>query len=347
MSKTLADLGEKNLLKVLKKYLGKEDSIVRTFSEDCAVIDTGGRSYRLYTVDCLVEDVHFRRDYVPFYYVGRKAIKVNLSDIAAMGGTPEYYLVSIGAPPDTPVQVLLDIYDGMKSVTKDYGVQLIGGNLSSSSRFFLDVTVIGKVLKGKIIYRNGAKKGDSIFVTGLLGSSAEGLNLLKEGFRLTGDSLILPDHHRDSNHVMEALLAHMDPPCHVDVGHKLAQTTALTSMIDMSDGLCSDLHELCTESDVGATIDLQKLPVAPSVLYWERKRNRDPRLLALYGGEDYHLLFTVSKKIRDLFLRRVETMKLKVYEIGQIVSKSQGIQAVDENGKTYQLEGGYQHFVNR
>src|SRR5688572_5363537 len=110
MTETLDDIGEKQLLQTLKVYLGKDEGIIRTYSEDCAVIDSGGRSYRLYSVDCMVEDVHFRRDYVPFFYIGRKALKVNLSDIASMGGTPTYYVVSIGAPGATPVQAILDIY---------------------------------------------------------------------------------------------------------------------------------------------------------------------------------------------------------------------------------------------
>ncbi len=344
MSETLADIGEKKLLQKLRKYLGKNEGIVRTFSEDCAVIDSGGRSYSLYSVDCLMEEVHFRRQYVPFFYLGRKAIKVNVSDIASMGGTPNYYLVSIGAPSDTPVQVLLDIYDGMSSVADDLGVHLIGGNVTSSSQLFIDVTMIGTVPKGQVLQRNGAKKGDSIFVTGYLGNSAEGLMLLREGFRLLGDGLILPDGQRDGHLATEAILAHIDPPCLVLVSRKLAKTSTLTSMIDLSDGLAADLAEICRESNVGARIELAKLPIAPSVLHWERKRNRDPRNLALYGGEDYHLLFTVNKKLKHLFLRRIERAKINVYEIGQIVAASQGIQAVDENGRIQGLSEGYQHF---
>lgn len=344
MTETLSDLGEKKLLQLLRKYLGQDEQILRTFSEDCAVIDSGGRSYHLYSVDCLVDTVHFRRDYMPFFYVGRKAIKVNLSDIASMGGTPRHYLVSIGAPANTPVQALLDIYDGMSSVTRDLGVQLIGGNLTSSPHLFIDVTILGTVLKGKIIQRNGAKIGDSIFVTGHLGNSAEGLMLLRDGFRLMGDGVILPDQNRDSHFVTEAILSHIDPPCLVDLARKLAQTSTLTSMIDLSDGLSSDLAEICRESEVGARIELSRLPIAPSVLYWERKRNQDPRILALRGGEDYHLLFTVSRKFREMFLRRMEPLNIDLFEIGEIVPVSQGVHAYDENGKSFSLEEGYQHF---
>jgi thiamine-monophosphate kinase len=344
MTETVSDLGEKELHQLLKKYLGHEEGIIRTFSEDCAVIDSGGRFYHLYSVDCLVETVHFRREYMPFFYVGRKAIKVNLSDIASMGGTPHHYLVSIGAPASTPVQVLLDIYEGMNSVTKDLGVHLIGGNLTTSAQLFIDVTVMGTVLKGKVLQRNGAKKGDAIYVTGHLGSSAEGLQLLRDGFRLMGDALILPDQQRDSHLVTDAILSHIDPPCLIDVARKLAQTSTLSSMIDLSDGIASDLAEICRESNVGARIELARLPIAPSVLYWERKRNQDPRILALCGGEDYHLLFTVSNKFREMFLRRMEPLNIELFEIGEIVAGSQGVHAVDEDGKSYPLDGGFQHF---
>lgn len=344
MTQNLTQLGEKKLLQELKKYMGNAESIIRTFSEDTAVIDPGGRSYELYTVDSLVEGVHFRRDYMPFFYVGRKAIKVNLSDIASMGGTPNYYLVSLGLPPDTPVHVIEDIYEGMYSVAKDLNVHLIGGNVAGSSQLFIDIKLIGSVLKNKIVQRDGAKNGDSIFVTGQLGSSAVGLNLLKEGFRLLGDGLIFPKGERDSHLVQEAIMNHIDPPCLIDLAQKLALTSTVTSMIDLSDGLSSDLVEICRESKVGARVELENLPIAPAVLYWERKSNRDPRILALHGGEDYHLLFTVSKKFREIFMRRIRPLKIMVYEIGEIVPRSEGIRVVDAKGKAHPLEGGFQHF---
>lgn len=324
--------------------MGSAGEIVRTFSEDTAVIDPGGRSYHLYTVDSLIEGVHFRREYMPFFYVGRKAIKVNLSDIASMAGVPNYYLVSLGLPPDTPVQAIEDIYEGMNSVSKDLNLHLIGGNVSASSQLFVDVTLIGSVAKNKIVQRDGARNGDSIFVSGQLGSSAVGLNLLKEGFRLLGNGLIFPEGQRDSHFVTEAIMSHIDPPCLVELAQKLAQSATVTSMIDLSDGLSSDLAEICRESKVGAQVEMEKLPVAPAALYWERKRNRDPRILALHGGEDYHLLFTVSKKFREIFLRRTKPLKITLYEIGLIVAQSEGIQVIEADGRKYPMGEGFQHF---
>ena len=341
---TLQDIGEKKLLQMLQQYLGKDQSIIRSYSEDCAVIDDGGRNYKLYSVDSLVEGIHFRRDYMPFYFVGRKALKVNLSDIASMGGTPKYYLVSIGAPPGTPVLVLQDVYDGMSSVGKEHDVHMIGGNVTSSNQLFIDVTVLGEVSKQQFLGRNGAKVGDAIFVTGALGEAAVGLSLLREGFRLTENGLILPNGKRDSHLVVEAIQTQMDPPSLVDAGKKLARSSFVSAMIDLSDGISSDLKELCQESGVGARIEMRSIPIAPSVLYWEGKRNRDPYILALQGGEDYHLLFTVSRKFRTPFLKFLKTNKLRVFEIGHIVAKSNGIYSVDESGKTHPLHEGFQHF---
>jgi len=344
MSETLAQIGEKQLLQLLKRYLRTDAEIIRIFSEDCAVIDTGGAYFRLYTVDVLVEGVHFQREYMSGYVLGRKALKVNLSDIGAMGGIPEFYLVSLAAPGNTPVRLIEDMYKGMDETAREYGVRLVGGNVSTSNQLLLEITMVGKVKKKQIVRRDGAQKGDSLFVSGQLGGSAEGLNLLREGFRLIGNGLILPKGQRDSHLVIEAIQNHIDPPCSVKTGNKLAQTSMVTSMIDLSDGVAADLAELCRESRVGARIDLQSIPIASSVLYWERKRNHDPRILALFGGEDYHLLFTVAGNQRAKFMDRMQKQNITVYEIGKIVPRSRGIQVRNSDGSSFPLEGGYQHF---
>jgi thiamine-monophosphate kinase len=344
MPENLSQTGEKKLLQLIKKYLKNDSEVIRIFSEDCAVIDSGSRFYTLYTVDVLVEGTHFRRDYMPGYLVGRKALKVNLNDIAAMGGIPQYFLVSLGAPPNTSLKLIEDIYEGLDATAKEFNVKLIGGNLSSAPQLFVDITMVGRVEKKYILQRNGAKRGDLIFVSGRLGNPAEGLNLLREGFRLIGNGLILPEGQRDTHLVMEAIQSHLDPPCSVEIGQKLAKTLMVTSMIDLSDGVASDLEEICRESHLGARINLENVPVAPSVLYWERKRNRDPKILALLGGEDYHLLFTVSRKHRTEFLNQMNKQKIPVYEIGKMMPKSDGIEALDSAGNNLPLIGGFQHF---
>jgi thiamine-monophosphate kinase len=346
MSYTLGNFGEKKLLQSLKKYLGKSGKIIRNFSEDCAVIETSGRSYELFTTDSMIEGIHFKSEYMPAYFIGRKAVKVNLSDISAMGGKPVYCMVSLGAPDDMKVTVLDEIYSGMRSVFREEGIRLIGGNVASSPVLFLDLFVTGTVLKNQILLRNGAREGDSIFVTGNLGSSAQGLRLLKKGFRVSknGKKVITPHGGRDSRHVRQSILSHFDPPSLNVLARKLAQLKMLTSMVDLSDGLASDLREICRESRKGALIDLRRIPVSPAVAYWQKNDNRDPLALALCGGEDYHLLFTVSHSVRERFLRSVSRDKLKVYEIGTILNQREGIWAIAKSGKKVVLPKGFEHF---
>ncbi len=344
MNENLRQIGEKALLQKLRKYIGRGDGIVRAFSEDCAVIDTGSKVFQLYTTDVLVEGVHFRREYMPFFYAGRKALKVNISDVAAMGGCPSFYMVSLGAPPETPVSAIEGIYDGMRSVAKEMKMPLLGGNVSASSQLFIDLFVAGSVPRNQVIFRNGARNGDSIFVSGALGASAEGLQLLQDGFRLNENQLVAPEGRTDSRLVLDAIQNHFDPPNLVRLGRVLAASGMVSSMIDLSDGLGSDLPELCRESRAGAIIEVDKLPVSPSVLYWEQKRNRNPHLLALQGGEDYHLLFTVVATHREKFIARMQREKLPVYEIGKIVPKSHGISVIDRQENRLPLDTSYQHF---
>lgn len=347
MDETIGQLGEKRLLQQLRSYLGKSPEVIRTFSEDCAVLELDQERYQLVSVDAMVEGVHFRTEYMPPFYIGRKAIKINVSDISAMGGKPQFYMVSIGAPSDTPARMIQDVYEGMSSAADPLGMVCIGGNLSAAENLFLDIFIAGTVAKDAVIMRSGARVGDSIFVTGKLGSAAEGYHLLKDGFRLLGEheeGLVIPGDQRDSRFVYECVLRHLDPPCLNDVARAVASTKAVHSMIDLSDGIGSDLAEICRESQVGAMLELSRLPIAPGVLYWERKRNQDPLTLALQGGEDYHLLFTASNKDGEILAGRAEKFKIELFEIGRIVPEDEGIHTVNELGQKQPLAKGYEHF---
>jgi thiamine-monophosphate kinase len=347
MTDTLGDIGEKKLLQRIQPYLGKSRRIIRSFSEDCAVIDAPGEYYQLFTTDVLVEGVHFRRDFMPAYYVGRKGLKANLSDVAAMAGEPLFFLVSIGAPSDMSLQWIQELYDGMASVSKEADTLLIGGNVSDAPIFFLDITVIGRVLKRNVCMRSSAKIGDSIFVTGRLGGSAEGLKLLQDGFRCVdgGDgSVILPGHQNDSSYVRDAILSHFDPPFLLDLARQLAVIPGVHAMMDLSDGLASDIGEICRESKVGARIELLRVPLHPAVLHWERKRKSDPILLALHGGEDYHLLFTASAASKKRIRETATKSGLEFFDIGKIVDAREGLSAIDPEGRETPLGVGYEHF---
>jgi thiamine-monophosphate kinase len=335
MKKTVSDLGEKTLLKRLSRHLGRGSKIIRTFSEDCAVIDAGGPNYLLYTVDAFVEGIHWKREYAPAYLVGRKALAVNVSDISAMGGRPLYYLLSLMTPPETEVSWIDELYRGLNSVSRETGVKLIGGNVACSDRFVVDLFVAGEVRKRRAVFRNGAQCGDVIFVSGELGASAAGLQLLQADYRVNTGS-------RD---VKAAIKAHLDPPLRHDLAQKIGPW--VTSMIDLSDGLAADLHEICRESHVGAVILSDKIPVAKSVLSVLSKTGKAPLSLALGGGEDYELLFTVSRDRCPVFLKKLNREMCRVYEVGTIVEKARGIMLMDASGAAEPLHGGYEHFVQQ
>lgn len=336
MSPALSQLGEKRLLRRLSKYLAATPPAVRVFSEDCAVLDYGGKSFHLITVDSLVEGTHFTSGVVPDYYLGKKALKVNISDILSMGGTPQNYMISLGAPPQTPTASIDEIYRGMKKVAEEFKMQLVGGNVASSPVLFLDVFATGIVSRKSVVYRNGAKPGDLIFVTGALGGSAYGLNLLQQGYRLQHRRRVIPTSGaRAVRYARNAILSHVDPPVTDRWTARLSPSHGITAMIDISDGLAADLAEICGESRVGAEIHQNRIP-----LFQPRHREEQALQLALYGGEDYHLLFTVSpgkKNARALF-------NSELHEIGTVVDAAKGIVLITKEGTRMPLGSGFQHF---
>ena len=325
MEQRLQNIGEKNLLQMLKKYIGDSPRIVRAFSEDCAVLDNGGDRYQLITVDSQIEGIHFRSDYATDRQIGSKALKVNISDISAMGGKPLFFLVSIGAPSDTQAERIEQMYQGFESAARNLEILLIGGNVSESPTLFLDIVMIGEVRKDEVVFRNGAKPGDSIFVTGPLGGSAAGLRFLKDG--------AVPDAADAA--VRNSIDTHLNPPCLAPIAQTIASWKLLTSMIDLSDGLGSDLAEICRESRVGAVIDADRIPISDSA-----KLLADSMRLALHGGEDYHLLFTVSQ--REKFQTRAAAEGLNFFEIGTI-TKEAGIY-LSSNGVKTEIGPGYEHY---
>jgi len=332
MKALLSALGEKKLLRTLRRFHGKSGRIVRTFSEDCAVIESDGENYSLLTTDTQLENVHFKQEYMPPYYLGKRTLKVNLSDISAMGGKPLYYLVSLGASGATPLGTIHEIYRGMRAAAGKHAISLIGGNVTESPLLFLDITMIGTVRRSDVLFRSGAKPGDLIYVTGPLGVSEEGLRLLQKGFRLS---------RRNSPRMRQAILKHLDPPDLNQFARELGGSRLANCMIDLSDGLASDLTEICRESKVGATIQLERLPVA-------KKRGSKPNSklieVALHGGEDYHLLFTVSPEKAARLLRLAARTQTRLFEIGRIENASGGIHGIDSQGRRTVLSGGYRHF---
>ncbi len=281
--------------------LRSPSSFILGIGDDAAVTRARRGHDTLITTDLLVEDVDFRRDWMPPQMLGHKALAVSLSDIAAMGARPRWALLSVGVPEDVWRGRFVDeFYEGFFALADECGVTLIGGDVSRTpGRIVIDSIVLGEAKRNRTALRSGARAGDRIFVTGALGGSAAGLQLLESGARLSKNAV-----RRNRLSATEQLmLRHLRPSARLAWGQFLGEKRLATAMIDLSDGLSSDVAHLCRESGVGANIDALRIPVDP--LIESRGVQVDDVLsshagdaftLALGGGEDYELLFTVSPK---------------------------------------------------
>lgn len=266
---------------VRRQFGGRSRLLLRGIGDDAAVFAPSEASELwVVTTDLLLENIHFKREWMTPRQLGYKALAVNLSDIAAMGALPRFYCVSMGIPRGISMQWLTRFYQGLDSVARPSRTVLIGGDLSGSRRGIqISIAVLGESSGKRIVYRSGGKPGDFLYVTGVLGRSAAGLHLLKRG-RLSGRNA----HERD------ALASHRRPQPRCKVGAWLARKGYARAMMDLSDGLSVDLPRLCAESGTGAEILLSRLPT----FEFSRRWGVNPRELALHGGEDYELLFAVA-----------------------------------------------------
>lgn len=315
-------------------------SLVAGIGDDAAVLRSTSGKETVITADLLVEDIDFRRTTTPPYLLGHKALAVSLSDIAAMGARPLWSMVSIGVPEDVWATDFVErLYDGLLDLANRYGVQLIGGDTSrTNERIVIDSIVSGECAAGKAVMRSGARAGDQVFVTGSLGAAAAGLRLIERGAHLAEQNFA----DEDSQKLDHVLLRQLRPEARVGWGIVLGEERFATSMIDLSDGLSSDLNRLCTASNVGALIDSSLLPIDDRVTELCGRRALDPLQLALHGGEDFELLFTVKPEDVARLPRRVDGIEIR--RIGEITDASQGVR-VSEGARVWELKpGGWVHF---
>ncbi|NIM91680.1 MAG: thiamine-phosphate kinase [Candidatus Aminicenantes bacterium] len=321
----LQNLGENKLISRIRKDFSKpHPDILAEIGDDAAVIKHG-QKFLLITKDLLFEGVHFLSPLHPPFLLGRKSLMVNLSDVAAMGGLPKFALLGLGLPPEMDSSWLQQYFAGFKSAASEEGVALIGRDISQTKKIAISVTVIGE---GKnIIQRDGAEAGHHIFVSGCLGNARQGLILLKKGYRLG-----------DNKKADPFLKAFLNPSPPITLGKELSRLKLVSSMIDISDGLSVDLSHLCEESEVGAEIHLDRLPLSQEIHHFQRQ----PYRLALHGGEDYELLFSVPpQNLRSL--SRLQK-KHQITFIGRMIEKRQ-IFLIDRGGRRSPLSiKGYQHF---
>jgi thiamine-monophosphate kinase len=308
--------------------------------DDAAVVRQHSGRDTVITIDLLVEGIDFRLNTTTPRLLGFKALAVSLSDIAAMGARPRFALLSIGVPREIWESEFVDeLYEGLFALAEMYDVALIGGDVSRTpERIVIDSIVLGETTAGRAVRRSGAQPGDHIFVTGSLGGPAAGLRLLERGARLRRSAA-----RSSHNQVVEELiLRQLRPEPRVPWGALLGEEHLATAMIDISDGFSSDLAHLCRESRAGAIIDASRLPIDPNVESLCGRRALDPLLLALHGGEDFELLFTV----RPCDLKRLPRALggVPVTYIGD-TTNDPGQILVTEGSHVWTLEsGGFHHF---
>lgn len=331
--------------------------------DDAAVIQQHSDRDFVLTTDLLVEGVDFHPQATPPQLVGHKALAVSMSDIAAMGARPRWALVSVGFAKDVwDSHFKDDFFAGYLALADRFGVTLAGGDVSASPHIVIDSILVGEITTGRAILRSTARPGDQIFVTGSLGGAAAGLKLIELGARISrpeadgrrseppavaggpnrqqaADSR--PQEDSDDEAIHSLLLRQLSPDPRVGWGLVLGEEQLATSMIDISDGLSSDLRHLCDESEVGAVIDAASLPLDEDVVQLCGRRALDPLALALHGGEDFELLFTVAPENVTRLPKRVDDVPIS--RIGEVTSRM--AIRIQEKTREWNLEPqGFLHF---
>jgi thiamine-monophosphate kinase len=311
-------LSERKLIQQIRRLARGGKSVVTGIGDDCAVLSVPPGHELLVTTDFTIEKVHFRRDWHRPELVGRHCLTRGLSDIAAMGGEPRAAFLSLAVPSDVPQKWVDRFLKGLLELAEEFKVPLAGGDTAQSTGGIqADIVVVGSVPKGKAVLRSGARPGEQIYVTGELGGSAAALARLA-----------------DSKPVGAEYFRHFRPLARVAVGHRLRQRRMASAMIDLSDGLSTDLEHICQESHVGAEIEAEAIPRARVGL----GKKRVTLELALHGGDDYELLFTSSAAVP------AEVAGVPVTRIGRI-TQSAGMRLIGADGKAQPLKaGGWEHF---
>lgn len=344
----IEELGEFPLIDRIQRMLPKGDANVLVgIGDDVAVLrargPAAGEGERVWlaTCDVQMEGAHFLRERVEPRELGRKALAINLSDIAATGGTPRYALISLGLPGDLVVEFVDELYAGLRAEAESHGVGVIGGNISRSRMgLFIDIFLLGDAPAANVLLRSGAKAGDKILVTGSLGDAAAGLALAQN-----------PGLETSADYADRARERQTTPAVRVREGELIGSTHLASAMIDVSDGLASDLGHICDRSQVGARVFAAQLPAAEENRVLARQARTEPPdlrewSLALHGGEDYELLFTAAPGNAEALAERItHETGTRVSIIGDIVPASAGRALVLPDGRVAPLEPrGWDHF---
>jgi len=330
---------ERDIIAHIKAMAGEAAAgLLQGIGDDCAVIRGVGSRCWLLTLDTLVESVHFDARWHPPVLLGRKSGSVNISDVAAMGGEPRFALLSLALPASLPAEWLEDFLQGFMAVLREQGVMLIGGDtVKADGAVQISVTLIGEAEEERILYRSGAAPGDLVWVSGPLGRAAAGLELCRRGWAGRAD---LPDDWQ------KLIDWHLDPQPRTALGRQLAESGVVTAMMDISDGIATDLAHICAASGVGSEIEAHSLPLPPGLVEAARELGASPLEWALRGGEDYELLFTTPPGEAAVAKLREQAGKEphgELFPIGRIVA-GEGVILCGDGERRQIAFQGHDHF---
>lgn len=335
----VGELGEFGLIEHLSKEIKfYNERTIKGIGDDAAVLDIG-EEYLVTSTDMLVEGIHFDLSYSPLKHLGYKAIAVNVSDLAAMNATPQQVTVSLALSNRFSVEALEVLYEGIKMACEAYRIDFVGGDTTASrSGLVISVSVLGTVAKDKITYRSGAQENDILCVTGDLGGAYIGLQVLE---REKQEFLGNPEMQPKLDNYPHVVGRQLRPEARMNIVHELADLGVIpTAMIDVSDGLASEVFHLCKHSSLGAAIYEDKLPIDKETYETAAEFSIDPNTCALNGGEDYELLFTLSQDDFEKIKNHPE-----IHTIGYMHSADKGKVMVTRGGNTIALQAqGWSHF---
>ncbi len=323
--------------KIRENAVISADGLVRGIGDDCSVFGEPGASW-LVSTDMLVDSVHFDRSWHEPHLLGRKSVAVNLSDIAAMGGAPKFMLISMSLPAGIGDAWILSWFEGVTEILEEHDCLLIGGDTVSGGELSFSLTVLGTQLPEGPIYRSGAREGESVYVSGALGSSAAGLALLR---KIQQRKIA-----EKRSEWEEVLSAHLNPSPQIELGKLLCRSRYVSAMQDISDGLATDLGHICCESGVRAEIEEDKLPSLALLDGLCSSYDMVKRDLLLRGGDDYQLVFTVKKgcegELETLVKRESQE---KIHRVG-VLRNGRGVFLRNSRGRREEISfSGYEHTV--
>ncbi len=330
----LDEIGEFGLIERIKaRKAAYDEDVVIGIGDDCAILRRGS-VLEVLTTDCLVKGTHYQDEWLAMKDVGWKALAVNVSDIAAVGGIPKHALVTLFLPEDFTTADIDDLYDGLDECGNATGVSIVGGDIVKiHGPFAISITLSGTCERDEVVLRSGARQGDIIVVTGSLGEAALGLRCLRDEVSCVEGDLLC-----------NCVKKFQHPMPRLKESRAIVQELRASSMIDISDGLLSDMWHILEASKVGAAIDADAIPVSRGVLEFFNGEKEEALSWAITGGEEYELLFTMSSRLEGKLPGLSEKLGIKLTGIGKITSKASGVKLASPGGEKELKPGGFDHF---